>query len=297
MRRRPIDAVLACALCLGGLALTGAIALILPAAQARDNATLHGFTTLSHTRVVGIAGELARTVDPKPYLAIAVVLTLIAAIRRRPRLALLVPLAMTGAAASSELLKPLIAQPRFSEWLGAHGHILAASWPSGHATAAMMVALCAVLVAPRVLRPLVALLGSALAVGVSYSILVLGWHFPSDVLGGFLVAGTWTSLGLAVLWWADARWPARSGRAAVGRAGGMLAPAAVLALAVVAGVVVLALRGRLAVTYATGHLSFLAGAAAIALLPAILASVLVTALSDRPAPIGARSRARHPAPG
>ena len=66
----------------------------------------------------------------------------------------------------------------------------------------MMLALCAVLVSPRRLRPLVALLGTALAVGVSYSILVLGWHFPSDVLGGFLVAGGWTSLTLAGLWWA-----------------------------------------------------------------------------------------------
>ncbi|GAC1434992.1 MAG: hypothetical protein NVSMB51_03470 [Solirubrobacteraceae bacterium] len=297
MRRHPLDPLLAAALCLGGLALTGAISLILPAAQVRDNATLHGFTAFGHTRLAGVAGELARTVDPRPYVVIAVVLALIAAARRRLRLAVLVPLAMGGAAATSELLKPLIAQPRFSEWLGASGRILSASWPSGHATAAMMVALCAVLVAPRVLRPLVALLGSCLAVGVSYSILVLGWHFPSDVLGGFLVAGLWTATALAVLWWADARWPSHSARAAVSRARGALAPASLLVLAAGGGISVLALRGHVAQTYAASHLSFLAGAAAIALLPALLATALVAALSDRPAARAARSRVQRPAPG
>ena len=63
-----------------------------------------------------------------------------------------------------------------------------ASWPSGHATAAMSFALCAVLAAPARLRPLVAAVGAAFAVAVCYSFLALAWHYPSDVLGGFLVA-------------------------------------------------------------------------------------------------------------
>jgi hypothetical protein len=63
----------------------------------------------------------------------------------------------------------------------------------------MMVALCAVLVSPPALRALAATFGCGLVLAVSYSILILGWHFPSDVLGGFLVAGTWTWLTLTVL--------------------------------------------------------------------------------------------------
>ena len=58
------------------------------------------------------------------------------------------------------------------------------SWPSGHSTAAMTLALCAILVAPPVLRTAAAILGGAFAVGVGYALLVLGWHYPSDVLGG-----------------------------------------------------------------------------------------------------------------
>ncbi|MGI8558727.1 MAG: phosphatase PAP2 family protein, partial [Solirubrobacteraceae bacterium] len=220
MERRPATAALAAFACLCGLALTGLVALLLPVAQVGDSATLGGFTALSVTDLGGIALRVAHLVDPRPYLVAAGLLAAVAVLRRRPRVALLVPVAMIGASATSELLKPLVAQPRFSEWLGSGSHILAASWPSGHATASMMIALCAVLVAPPALRPLAALLGTGLAVGVSYSILVLGWHFPSDVLGGFLVAGTWTSAAVAILWGAEARWPARSGREAVRRATG-----------------------------------------------------------------------------
>ena len=66
------------------------------------------------------------------------------------------------------------------------------------------------IVVPALARPVVALLGCALSIGVSYSILLLRWHFPSDVLGGYLLAGLWISLALAVLWWGQERWPARN---------------------------------------------------------------------------------------
>ena len=150
-------------------------------------------------------------------MLIGLTLAAIALARRRVRLALAVPLMMLAASATTELLKPAVGGVRSSDWIGAGHQIGAASWPSGHATAAMMVALCAVLVAPPLLRPLVALLGSVLAVGVSYSILMLGWHFPSDVLGGFLVAGMWVSLSLTLLWWSRATLAIRR-EIAVGRA-------------------------------------------------------------------------------
>src|SRR5439155_1635421 len=68
-------------------------------------------------------------------------------------------------------------------------------------------ALCAVLVAPRRLRPAAAVLGALLAVAVAYAILILAWHFPSDVLGGFLVATMWVLLLVAALLAAERRRP------------------------------------------------------------------------------------------
>jgi membrane-associated phospholipid phosphatase len=285
VRHRPANPLLAALLCLGALMVTGAVALILPAARAHDSATLQGFAVLSgHTRISQLANLLVHSVDPPQYAIAAAVLVVAAILRGRPRVALAVPLAMFAASATTELLKPLVGHPRSSEWLGGGGLTSIESWPSGHATAAMMAALCAVLVAPPVLRPLTALLGTGLAVGVSYSILVLGWHFPSDVLGGFLVAGGWVSLALAALWSAEARWPERSGRRALERVAattsgsGLLAPAALLAASFGAAVAVLGVRGRLVETYGAAHLSFVAGALAIAGLAAVLATAMAVAL-------------------
>src|SRR5205085_11232822 len=104
-----------------------------------------------------------------------------------------------------ELLKPLLAHPRAASLLGGRAPVGAASWPSGHATAAMSLALTYVLAAPGRLRPVVAALGAAFAVAVSYSFLTLGWHYPSDVFGGFLVATVWTLSGIALLFALRAR--------------------------------------------------------------------------------------------
>jgi len=282
MDHRPATPLSAAVLCLVGLVLTGVTALILPVARLRDSATLQGFAQLRGTRLDVLANQIAHTVDPRPYAVIGVLLALVALIRGRPRVAVAVPVSMVIASATTELLKPLVGHPRVSEWLGGGADTSVASWPSGHATAAMMVALSAVLVSPRQLRPLVALLGTGLAIGVSYSILVLGWHFPSDVLGGFLVAGGAISLTLAALWWAESRWPERTGRRAVGGvaagASDLVAPAAILALCLGAAIGLVAIRGHVLAAYSASHLSFVAGAVTIAGLAGVLATAMAFAL-------------------
>ena len=142
---------------------------------------------------------------------------------------------------------------------GCRTQIDATSWPSGHSTAAMTLALCAVLVAPPALRAATALLGGAFAVGVGYAVLVLGWHFPSDVLGGFLVAGLWTSLAVAVLHRVEAPEPAR--RPAWEPLGAPSAPGAAVVAAVVLGV-----RADTVALYTLERPTFVAGALTIALL-------------------------------
>jgi membrane-associated phospholipid phosphatase len=276
MARRPRNALICAVLCLAGLALTGAVALLVPSARAHDSATLGGFTALGDAHVQALANTIAHLVDPRPYAIAGAVLAVIALLRRRPRVAAAVPLAMFGAAASSELLKPLLAEPRYSEWLADHGSIMAASWPSGHATAAMMLALCSVIVAPRSWRVPVALAGAALAVGVSYSVLVLAWHFPSDVFGGFLLAGTWCSLTLAALWWADRRWPAPRHEEAPTRDVVATVSFALFGAGALAAIVLG--REDLQQGWSTAHGSFVMGAAAIAALAVMLAGSLALAL-------------------
>jgi len=71
----------------------------------------------------------------------------------------------------------------------------------------MTVVLCAVLVAPQRLRPLVGMLGGIYVLAIGCALLILAWHMPSDVLGGYLVATLWIAIAVAAMRVADRRWP------------------------------------------------------------------------------------------
>jgi membrane-associated phospholipid phosphatase len=79
------------------------------------------------------------------------------------------------------------------------------SLPSGHTTVVFSLVLAALLVAPRVLRAPVALVGSLAGTLTGASTVVAGWHRPSDVVAAMLVALAW---GAAVLFVLAVRAPA-----------------------------------------------------------------------------------------
>lgn len=195
------------AVCAAGLALTWVVAALVPATHVKDAVALHDFTLLGGTRLDDLANALLYLLDPLLYTLWGLMLVAVALRRRRPRLALAVALVLGLAPLTAELLKPLLAHPHAevgSDW------VKAASWPSGHATAATALALCAVLVVPLRLRPTVTVLGAMFVVGVGVSLLVLAWHLPSDVLGGYLVGTLWVALAVAALRVADARSASRT---------------------------------------------------------------------------------------
>jgi membrane-associated phospholipid phosphatase len=262
------------------------VAALVPASQARDAAALDGFTHM--TRLGALAYRVAELADPKSCLLLGAVLIGVALLGGRPRVAAAVPLVLLGSALTTELLKPLLAHDHATT-LGVRD-IPAASWPSGHATAAMALALCAVIVAPRRLRPIAAVLGAVFATAVGFSLLILARHMPSDVVGGYLVAALWISIALAALRRADARWPVRTGRRTLGRAGEALRvsgafhrrdprlPGVIAAIALTPAAVLLAARAPKALAYTGAHPSLLAAAAAITALAVTLAASLALAV-------------------
>jgi membrane-associated phospholipid phosphatase len=279
MVRRPRIALLAALGGIAALALLWALAYAIPFGHWLDSSALWGFADLSRPRLVPIAESVGALAHPGSFVLLGAALTAIALARGRPRTALAIPLILLGASGTTEILKHALAQHRFADWMGATDQIAAVSWPSGHATASMALALCAVLAAPPRLRPLAAAVGAAFAVAVSYSILILQWHYPSDVLAGFLVAGVWTLLGVAALGAAQGRWPARTGRAAVLRVRDAVAPSAVgIAGALACAAAVAFARPRTVLAYADAHTAFLAGALAIGGLSVALALALALAL-------------------
>jgi membrane-associated phospholipid phosphatase len=197
------------ALCLAGLAVTWVVAALVPVTHVRDAQTLYDFTRLGRPRVDLLANRMLNLLDPGLYTVWAVALLSVALVRGRLRLALALAFVLPLAPLSAEALKPLLAYPH--AYTGVK-YVTAASWPSGHATAAMTLALCAVLVAPYAMRPLLAALGTVFVLGVGCSLLILAWHMPSDVVGGYLLAALWISLAIAILRATDPRRPALSRR-------------------------------------------------------------------------------------
>src|SRR5256885_675433 len=138
MRRDPKTALLGAAACLAGLVATGLAAKLWPAAQARDADALAGIVTLDRGGLSLLAEGLVHLADPRPYAVFGAGLAAIALLRGRRRLALALPVVLVGAPLTSEVLKPLLAAPRPDGWL--ENKIGIASWPSGHATAALALA-------------------------------------------------------------------------------------------------------------------------------------------------------------
>jgi membrane-associated phospholipid phosphatase len=245
-----------------------------------DAAILSGFTGLDGPLVRPFALFFAQLCDPHVFVWFAAALVIVALLRRRPRTAVAVAVVLLAANVTTQLLKPALATPRHSPPLEDAGQIVAASWPSGHATAAMAIALCLILVAPARLRPWAAAVGALFAVAVTFSLLTLGWHYPSDVLGGLLVATASTLTAVGVVWWTEARWPRREAGDPAPPVREALAPTGVAALsaALLGGVVLVARPGQV-VAYAQQHTTFvvgagLLGAAALALAAALTLLVL-----------------------
>jgi membrane-associated phospholipid phosphatase len=282
MRVRAQYALLAAAGCALGLVAIVLIAFEWPLARTHDAKSLVAFQSLSaNSRLDSVAGWIASTAkSPLPFVLAGVFFVLVALLRRQPRLALAVPIAMGGAMASAELLKRLFSHTRWQHLVGPPSpHLAAASFPSGHATGAMAVALCAVLVAPPLLRPLAGLLGCALVLAVSYSVLILGWHYPSDVLAGFLVAGLWVSLALAVFWLSMRRHAGarRRGGGRSARTSAALVPAGLAAIALFAVIA----SSNIAISHAHLDGSLILAAGAVAALAVAMTAGLVLAIRPR----------------
>jgi len=216
------------------------------------------------------ANDLVNMFNPVPFAVLSVSLVAGALAARRPRAAAAAAATMLGAGVTTQVLKPLLAFQRDFPPMHFMGPV---AYPSGHTTAVMSLALALIIVSPARLRPLAAAAGGLLTVATVFGILVLGGHYPSDIVGGLLVATAWACVASAAL---RLEWTPSLGGAALG--------AFVLAAA---GAFVVALRPADAFAYAAANTTFVVGALAIA------AGALVLS-GGVPAPTAALRRPRSP---
>jgi membrane-associated phospholipid phosphatase len=117
--------------------------------------------------------------------------------RRREVLAAVVVVA--GANLTTQLLKVTLEHARSKAFEHGVGLPWANSFPSGHTTAVASIAVVVLLVVPARHRLAALLAGATLTAAVGFSVVILAWHYPSDVLGGLLVVGAWGFAALAYL--------------------------------------------------------------------------------------------------
>jgi membrane-associated phospholipid phosphatase len=170
----------------------------------KDATALHDLTTLDRPRLESVGNFMLHMLEPLLVVIWGAALVLVALARSKPRVAIAVATVMSLAPLTAETLKPVLAHRHDS----VDGTVIGpASWPSGHSTAALSVVLCAVLVAPKRWRPAVAAAGALYAAVIGFVLLVLAWHMPSDVLGGYLLATLWMALALAGVRLSERVWP------------------------------------------------------------------------------------------
>jgi membrane-associated phospholipid phosphatase len=268
---RPRTALVGAGTCLFALALVWLGAFHIGFVRHTDQSAFLQFYDLQgHGSIAWLVEHLVRLFEPNPYVFLVLVPMLVAMLRGRPRVVLAVGAIVLGANASTELLKHLLAAPRPA--------LPPASWPSGHSTAAMALVLASVLAAPARLRPAAAALGASLAIAVGYAVVAGGLHYPSDVLGGYLMAGTWTLAAVAALQAAERRWPVdRSASHTVSLRAALGAPGAVVVGVALVVMVLVITRPHDVVSYARVHQAFMLEATAIAALSlAVSTAVLMS---------------------
>ena len=166
MAPRPRQLLIAAAGCAIAFAALLAAIYLSWGVRVLDATAMDGFLDVQRPWLAGLTERLAQLGDPEAVGLLGLALAAIALARGRPRHAAAVICLLAVTSVSSQLLKALIDYPRH-EALLAVAEVKAAALPSGHATAAMTLALCGVLVAPARLRPLAALAGAIFALAVS----------------------------------------------------------------------------------------------------------------------------------
>lgn len=139
------------------------------------------------------AAKVASTLGTAGVLSVAVsLLAVLLVIRGRPGLALFLVLAAFGGIGLPVAVKAIVGRPRPPVALR-YVSVVGSSFPSGHATqnAAILPAIALALTGAGYARRVALSLAALGAVLVGISRVLLGVHYPSDVLAGWLLGAAW----------------------------------------------------------------------------------------------------------
>ena len=184
---------------LAGAAAAGAVLLYLAAVrtsagQRIDDGARGDLADTGWVRAQEATSDLLDTISVTSLALLGAAIVAVALLRGRLWLALGAGVLVLGANVTTQVMKAELSRPELpGSPLGSP------SFPSGHVTVAMSLAMALVLVAPPALRWPATLVGCAYAIAVGVAVIALDWHRPSDVIGAYLVTVVWTALVAAAL--------------------------------------------------------------------------------------------------
>ena len=204
--------LLAAAGCLLGVLVVAIFAFKVGPAVHLDASVLNRLSAPREGLRFDFATVVARLADPVPLFLMTLTVVGLGLRWGRRREALAAVAVVLGANLTTQVLKELFAHHRYQEFL-TDQQPWANAYPSGHTTAAVAIGIALMLVVPPRLMPRAAGLVACFGAAVGLAVVVIEWHYPSDVVGGFLVASAWGFGALAALRLRGRREPAPEAQA------------------------------------------------------------------------------------
>ncbi len=181
------------------------------ATQSIDDAAYFGRNAVGQ-RVTRFDRNILDHITLGTVLLGAVVVLTVTIYRRAFRVGIIAVLGFGSAVVLADILKVVLPRPDLAhDEINFPESLKGNSYPSGHTTVSMSIALAIILIAAANWRPWLAIVAGIVEATLATGVVFAGWHRPSDALGGVALAGLCMSVaGAAAI--------ATSGRRVTGHA-------------------------------------------------------------------------------
>jgi membrane-associated phospholipid phosphatase len=186
-------AVAGCLVCVAGFGLVLVLAYWVGPAERLDRTVLDALSTPTNTLANEVAYVGFQIVNTIPvWVAAATIAALIALAQWRIRDAVLAVALVAGTGGLVLALKALFVNPRYQPVpVGSDAYPWKDAFPSGHSAGSLAMSLAFLTVVPVSWRRPTAAAGIVFTLFISLGVLILNYHYPSDVLAGWLLATGW----------------------------------------------------------------------------------------------------------
>jgi undecaprenyl-diphosphatase len=201
-RRHAVAGFLAC---VAGFVLVLVLAYWVGPAERLDRNVLDALSTRTDTFVNEIAYVGFQIVNFRPtWVLVGAIAVLIALAQWRIRDAVIAAALVAGTGGLDLALKALLANPRYQPVpIDSNAYPWTDAFPSGHSAGSLAFSLAFLTVVPSSWQRPTAAAGIVFTLYISFGVLVLNYHYPSDVLAGWLLAAGWWFALLSLPWFKD----------------------------------------------------------------------------------------------